>query len=165
MIEIKASGVDGLGDELRGTGERMDRALTAAAWEAELLLQREIKERTPIGATSVARESFIAEPPRRLADGVLGRVQSSAAHIVPLELGTKPHWAPLDPLIDWVKAKFGVTEDAVAEASAKRIQYAIAARGTLGVGMVHLTFRRFGDQVSRIFGKHIAGAVGGAAGA
>lgn len=52
-----------------------------------------------------------------------------APHAPYLELGTRPHWAPLQPLFDWAKRKFQV-EDGEAWAIARAVQVKIARFGT-----------------------------------
>jgi hypothetical protein len=157
MIGAKVDGLDTLGPELRAGGEAVTQAVERATWEALLLLQREIKELTPTAST-LLRQSFLADRPRRAGATVLGRVGSSLAHAAPVEFGTKPHWAPVEPLQDWVRQKFGTTDEGEIERFARRIQFAIAARGTLGVGMVNRTFARYEGWVVDLFRRRIAEA-------
>lgn len=63
--------------------------------------------------------------------GVLGLVGSPKSEVTFVELGTKPHWAPIRPLQEWVEKKFGIS-GGHAWAVAKVIQRNIAARGTQG---------------------------------
>lgn len=150
-------------------GPALGEALRAGIWEASLLLQREIKEATPT-ASNALRGSFIADEPTLAGDVWLGVVGSSIAHAVPVELGTKPHWAPLQPLIDWVRQKLapeagaaGEDREAVIEGIARRVQFAIAARGTLGVGMVSRTFARYQGPVANRIAARVRRALEGLA--
>ncbi|MEQ8605181.1 MAG: hypothetical protein RIB45_17855 [Marivibrio sp.] len=124
----------------------------AAVWQAELLTLREVKELTPVGVGGGGglRGSFFAADPEKTADGVLGMVASPLAYAVPVELGSKPHFPPLDPLIDWVSAKFGV-----GGAEAKSIAYAvalkIAAKGTKGAFMMKGALEKAEPQFPGIF--------------
>jgi hypothetical protein len=124
--------------------------MIAATWQAEMYLQREVSEATPVGAHGLLRRSITAEEPQVLADGVLGVVGSSLNYVEAVELGTKPHWAPLQPLIDWVEAKLGVPAADV-EGVARRIQLGIAHHGTPGYGMFHGAFNRGQETVYRIY--------------
>ena len=122
--------------------------LLAAMTEADMSLLREIVEATP-AASGVARASlFSQETP--IPGGVLGVVGSAMPHIIFVELGTKPHFPPLQPLRDWVRMKFGVTEKesyGIAFAIARKI----AARGTTGAFMFKNTFARLQPQLERMF--------------
>lgn len=122
----------------------------AATWEAELLLQREVQELTPVGATGLLRQSISAREPRRLADQVIGEVGTSIAHALPVELGTRPHFPPIRPLADWAVAKLGVGRD-----QAERVGYLIARkiaqRGTKGAAMFAKAFQANRAQVLRIY--------------
>lgn len=58
-----------------------------------------------------------------------GRVAVDAPHAAVVENGSRPHWPPLQPLIDWAQRKFGVDEDE-AEDIARNVQRTIAFVGT-----------------------------------
>ncbi len=114
--------------------------LVAATWQAVMLLEREVKERTPVGATSLLRESITAFPPEVSIDGVTGIVGTSVAHATPVELGTRPHFPPIAPLMDWVQAKLDINNEKEARHVAFLIARKIAAKGTEGA-------RMFGDSL------------------
>lgn len=114
--------------------EEMRRFLTICG----IHLEAEVKDRTPTGAHQLLRQS-IAHSTQESGDQMLGVVGSPLSYAPAVELGTKPHWAPIQPLGEWVRLKLGITGWR-AEAAAQRIQYAIAHRGTLGVGMFHRAF-------------------------
>lgn len=123
---------------------------------AVMHLQAEVVERTP-KARGALQRSIIGNVLDMPGLGVEGVVGTSLAYAAPVELGTQPHWAPIEPLKDWVRAKAnlegvyfdGVTgkrprnqagrdaKEAAIERIARRIQVSIARRGTLGVGMFH----------------------------
>ena len=125
--------------------------LTGATWNAELLLERETKELTPVGvgAGGGLKGSIAAREPERLADSVSGAVGSPLNYVVPVERGSAPHFPPVQPLIDWARAKFGVGEEA------ERIGYAvarsIAARGTEGAFMFTRALEANRAQIARIY--------------
>jgi hypothetical protein len=98
--------------------------------EATALLEREVKDATPTatGLTRASIGSFITEIP----DGLLGVVGSAQPHVEYVELGTRPHFPPLEPIQDWVRVKFGISEQSEIEAAALAIARKIAARGTSG---------------------------------
>lgn len=126
--------------------------LKAAVYESELYLQREIQEYTPVGAQGFLRESIFPETPQLLGDTVLGVVGSPMRYAESVELGTKPHWAPIQPLIDWVEQKLDIPADQ-SEGVARRIQYKIAHRGTKGSFMFKQAFDKGADTVNRAFEK------------
>lgn len=153
MISIDAHEVIDLSTAWRKAPELVARELTAAVTEAQLLLTREVKESTPAAATGSLRSSIHADDPIRLADSILGVVGTSSAHALPVELGTKPHFPPIKPLIDWVKATgyFSVKNDAHAAGIAMAIARKISWHGTKGKFMFRNTFVANTHQIQTIF--------------
>jgi len=139
--------------------------MTISTDVASQLLEGEIKDLTPVGASGGGggglRDSINAQRPVVLANQVLGAVASSSPYAIPVELGTKPHTPPLQPLMDWVRARLTTVAEADVESVAKRIQWAIKARGTLAVGMFHRGFAysepqllaQYQQGVMRIIGR------------
>ncbi|TXI17632.1 MAG: HK97 gp10 family phage protein, partial [Roseateles sp.] len=80
-------------------------------------LLRETQENTPT-AFGTLRRSFIGQVDvLQTLSAVFGTVSSPLPYAVPVELGTRPHYPPLEPLISWVEVKLGLTgEDAEAAA-------------------------------------------------
>lgn len=113
-------------------------------------LKAEVQERTPTGAHQLLRQS-IGNEVRLQPNTVLGVVGSPLNYAEAVELGTKPHWAPIAPLEEWARLKLGLV-GVKAEQAAQRIQYAIAHRGTLGVGMFHRAYAANLAEISRQFG-------------
>ncbi|MFN3302794.1 MAG: HK97 gp10 family phage protein [Roseateles sp.] len=119
-------------------------------------LLRETQEGTPT-AMGTLRRSFIGRVDvMQMLDAVFGTVSSPLPYAVPVELGTKPHHPPLEPLITWAEVKLGLQDDE-AEAAALAIQRKIGRVGTPGYGMAHFaladgheTIRgEIGDAVKR----------------
>lgn len=108
--------------------EEMERSVL----EALLMLEAEIKENAPVGAHGLLRGSIFHQMSgAALGDGlgVAGFVGSPLNYALPVELGTKPHFPPLEPLRDWVERKLGIDakdSKSVAFAIARKI----AKRGT-----------------------------------
>ncbi len=127
-------------------------------------LQGEVQQRTPTAHGSL-RGSIISSV-QSMPDGigVEGVVGTSLAYALPVELGTKPHMPPIEPLVDWAMQKFGLDEKAARKA-AFGIAYRIAQRGTIGYGMFNRTYaankanleRQAGATVQRIAAR-MAGA-------
>jgi len=150
-LHIDAAEVTDLAHAWRQAPELVAREMTAATTEAQLLLLREVKERTPTGATSALRESIHADAPLRESERIMGIVGTSIAHAVPVELGTRPHFPPIAPLVDWVRAKLGITDDDEATGVAFSIARKIALRGTLAIGMFHRGLTARESDIQRIY--------------
>lgn len=125
--------------------------LSAGVWEAELLFERVVKEGTPVGVGGGAglRGSIAAHLPRRVDNGVIGLVGTSAIHALPVELGTKPHFPPIAPLELWVQKKLGI-EGPEAKGVAFAIAKTIAKRGTKGVKMFEKAFNSTEGSMQQI---------------
>jgi len=140
--------------------------LEAAALEADALLEREVKERMPVGATGGLRASVFSQEQRVGEFGVEGLVGTPMAHAVPVEIGTRPHMPPIAPLVDWVMAKLGISSEKTARGVAFAIAKKISARGTTGQFPFQLTYLEQTPDVLRIFeaaAARIAARSGGAA--
>lgn len=141
-----------------------EKHLAAAMEESLLLLQREVADATPTGAHQLLRKSIVAEPVRRLADGLLGVVDvedragkygSPLNYAVAVELGTQPHMPPLEPLVDWAKAKLGLKGKA-ATAAAESIRWKIFHVGTEGAFMFANTQKKQAGYIQQRFERAVA---------
>lgn len=126
--------------------------LRAATLEATQLLEREVKEETPvgIGGGGGLRGSIAAREPVVSGTGVLGVVGTAQPYAVPVELGTRPHFPPVQPLADWAERKLGVPA-AQARDVGFLIARKIARRGTEGAHMFERAFERVRPQVVAIY--------------
>lgn len=152
-LTIDATEVLDLATAWNEAPELVQRELTAATLEGEILLEREIKDDTPVGVTGQLRASITAFDPVVAGNNVIGVVGTSLAHALPVELGTRPHFPPLKPLIDWVRAKLDVQQEQRAVGIALAIARKIAARGTLAVGMFHRNFNANRFQVEGFYAQ------------
>lgn len=75
---------------------------------ATLHLQAEVQDRTPT-THGTLRTSIIGNV--RPIDGIgfEGIVGTSLSYAIPVELGTKPHMPPIEPLAQWARQKLGAT--------------------------------------------------------
>lgn len=105
-----------------------------AVTEASMLAEREVKERAPTSGAGTLRNSIGALPVTLSGTAVSAGVGTSLSYAAAVELGSKPHWAPIAPLLDWVQRKLGLSGEE-AEGAAQAIQFKIAARGTEGAFM------------------------------
>lgn len=99
---------------------------------ATLHVQGEVQERTP-AAHGTLKQSITSEV-EVLADSVIGVVGTPLSYAIPVELGTRPHFPPVDAIEDWVRVKLGITGPE-ARGVAFAIARKIAARGTQGAFM------------------------------
>jgi len=96
--------------------------------KSTLLVTRTARQRAPIDRGGL-RASIMPEVVIETKK-VIGIVGSNKIHAPAQELGTKPYWAPLQPLINWVRRKGMATGNAI-YAVAKGVQRAIARRGII----------------------------------
>jgi hypothetical protein len=61
--------------------------------------------------------------------------------------GGRPHWAPLNPLMDWLRVTKRVTDKRQLRARAKGLQRFIAAHGTKANPFVQRTRKKMDDRV------------------
>ena len=148
-LDIDASGIANLARAWKRAPEIVIEEMTAAVTGGSLLAEREIRERTPTGATGSLKGSIRSET-RVTATGALGVVSTSIGHAVPVELGTRPHFPPVAPLADWAVSKLGVSREE-AEGVGLAIARRIAAHGTEGAYMFRDGFEAVRPQVERMF--------------
>lgn len=118
--------------------------------EALMLLERETKENTPVGAHGLLRGSiFSVTHLRGQGVEISGEVGSPLNYAVPVELGTKPHPISREgqaALRDWVEKKLGV-DSSRSESVAFLVARKIAKHGTKGAKMLQTAFEKNNGQV------------------
>jgi len=92
--------------------------------------------------------------------GVIGVVGSPMNYAIAVELGTKPHFPPIEPLIDWVKAKLGITSEKAARGAAFAIAKKISMFGTVGQFPFQLASLATEENVHAIYDQAIDRIVG-----
>jgi hypothetical protein len=140
-----------------------NQVLMGAMTEATMLLEREVKEAIPRGATGLTAGSITSDIFSTPA-GVLGVVGSSQPALLFVELGTKPHMPPVAALVPWVRSVLGLAEKE-AKGVAFLIARKIARHGTKAQRPLARTLEANGAQVVRIFedaADRLAGQIGGA---
>lgn len=114
--------------------EVMRDSLLPVITEIDLLMQGELQQQLPRGAGGIAGGAglvgSIFTEEQALADNVIGMVASPLPYAEYVELGTKPHFPPIEPLVDWVMAKLGITDETEAHSVAFLIARKIARVGT-----------------------------------
>jgi len=95
------------------------------------------------------RKSIAAETFER-GSNIIGRVSTPNPYGWPVETGSRPHWAPLAPLVYWAQRKLGLI-GTHAIAAGRRIRFKIAKRGTKGHFMFTKGFRTSKDRIRKMF--------------
>ena len=154
-IRIDAGALAKLSRAWRDAPELVVDEMTTSVWEASLLVEREVKERTPIGVGGGGglAGSIAARDPIVIGEEVIGTVGTALRYAIPVELGRRPgqRQPPLAPLADWAVAKLGVSHDeamGVAFAIARKI----GKRGTTGAHMFRDGAKASQAEVERILG-------------
>ena len=80
--------------------EEIENELLALSLE----LEGRVKSHAPVGGSGLLRGSFVSEV-QRTDFGVAIDVGTPLEYGAYVEFGTRPHWAPIDPLIRWVERK------------------------------------------------------------
>jgi hypothetical protein len=137
--------------------------LVTAQTQATLLLQGELTRPPaqgglPIGAGGAAGLAGSVGTRLEIAGGaVIGWVESSSPHAPHVEFGTKPHWAPVQPLIDWALARLpGVSTEKEARSAAFAVRHKIAKSGTKANPVWQKTYRANLDAVRGLFQAAVA---------
>jgi type IV secretory pathway protease TraF len=100
------------------------RGLRSAARRLEGYTVEEITSSGAVATGELARSASTHD----VSDGAY--VLVDAPHAAAVENGSRPHWAPLQPLIDWVITKRIASDPVEARGIAFAVQAAIARRGT-----------------------------------
>ena len=144
------TGAQELTEAFKKAPEIVEKVGARAIIKATALLEREVKERTPFGVTGLLRQSIAAQKPYRSGvDNMTGVVSSPLDYAVCVELGTKPHYPPIEPIKEWVLKKLELP-DVEAESVARLIAWKIKAHGTKGAKMFAKAFKANKEQVERI---------------
>lgn len=142
--------------------------LETAMTSAVAYLDRETRERTP-AASGALRQAWVSDV-RVLYGAVIGTLSNPLPYAIPVELGSKPHFPPVDAIQNWVEVKLNLY-GSEAESVALSIARKIAQRGTLAAGMAHLALAHGRETVAdefraaaqRIASRLAGGVPGGAA--
>ncbi len=121
--------------------------------DATSLLLREVKMRTPVGATEAARGSIQSAVMmlRGRTVEVRGEVKSALPYVAgPLEHGSRPHWAPIGPIRLWCQRVLGDAGAAYA------VRGAIAKRGTKARWMFRDGYAFSKGKIERILQQGVA---------
>lgn len=160
-VEIALQGFSELAALWQQAPELVQQEMVAAAQESAMLLQREVVERTPQGASSGSglSGSILAQPVTFFEGDVVSLVGTSLSYAVPVELGTKPHFPwdkslpfGLTPLVEWVEVVLGL-EGKEAIGAAFAIARKISQKGTEGKFMFRDGFKASEPYIKQRFGR------------
>lgn len=129
--------------------EESQKARQGRMTEALLLLQREVKAKTPVGAGPIHLRDTIFHKLSMGGTNIIGILSSPLEYGIPVEYGTKPHFPPAGPLQHWVETKLGISGKE-AKSVAYLIARAISRRGTKGAQMFGQGFSENETAVMRI---------------
>ena len=127
QIRLTPYGMDAWTRGLQQAPEMAQREMLAAVAEAVNLLESDVTGRYPV-ASGLTRQDIKGDYFSTPA-GVLGVVGIASPVGAFVELGTRPHWAPIAPLVHWVETVLGIT-GVETFGIAKAIQRKIAREGT-----------------------------------
>ncbi|MGD0020827.1 MAG: hypothetical protein ABSC54_00845 [Smithellaceae bacterium] len=141
MLDISVkTDIKGLQQLSKDFPEASQQARFGRITEALLFLEGAVKQATPVGAGPIHLRDTIfskvdnGEP----VEGILG---TPAVYGLPVEMGARPHFPPVEPIQFWVEQKLGYSGKEAASV-AFLIARAISKRGTKGYGMFSKTFEQ-----------------------
>jgi len=121
QLHISAAGLAALQRGFKEVPVYTRQQLLAGMVEATMLYEREVKEAFP-SVSGLTRAGIFSDAFSTPA-GALGVVGSNSIAAAAVELGTKPHMPPVEPLEAWVVDKLGL-----AGKEARRVAFAIAMK-------------------------------------
>lgn len=127
--------------------------------EADLYVQGELQQQLPRGAGGMSGGAglvgSVTTEEQRLDANVIGMVGSALPYAEYVEIGTRPHFPPLQPIEDWVQAKLGITDERERHNVAFLIARKISVKGTKPDG----TWERVADAAQPEIARRTAEAV------
>lgn len=120
------------------------RELYKALRLSQFAVHGEVVKRTP-HAFGLLRTSIMPDTPVIDGSSITGMVSTPVPYAQPVEYGSKPHWAPIGPLMLWAQRKHGDYRIAFIA------QKAIAKRGTKAHKMFQDGLEAAREYVDRIF--------------
>jgi len=124
-------------------------AKKAKLTEAIELLYAAIVEETPRGAGPVHIADTIFRKVSTSGEQMSGLLGTPAVYGMPLELGSRPHFPPIDPIEHWVERKLGIVGKA-SRSVAFLIARKIARKGTDAAKMFERGFEKKAGSVIAI---------------
>jgi len=133
--------------------EETGRAVESRVTEAVMLLEREVKINTPIGAGPVNLRDTIFGKVVKYGKSITGIVGTPAVYGEAVEVGTRPHFPPIGPIQHWVQNKLGIEDEKKSRSVAFAIARKISKHGTKGAKMFEVAFTENQSKVLAILEK------------
>lgn len=164
-LRIDAREVDAMRVLWARAPELMSEEMLRAVTEADLYIKGQLQQQLPRGAGGLSGGAGLVgsvfNEEERFADRVIGAVASPLPYAEYRELGTRPHFPPIAPLMDWVQAKLGISSDSEKRSVAFLIARKISRVGTAPDGTWERVAaaseseveRRFADAVDRVLDR------------
>lgn len=153
-LEVDAEDLRQVGEDLGKMGRAVQAEIPLKMRKATLILEREAKKQAPVNLGAL--RSSIGSEIEGLGLNTIGRVGSAKSYAPFVELGTRPHWPPLRPIIYWVARKFRATGLRLRRI-ARGVQRGIAARGTRARLFLQGAFEEKRKEVVAVFTDWIKG--------
>lgn len=141
--------------------KRVARALTSMPKTLDRFVQRGAnefaraeKKEAPKALTSLTNS--IQAHKNGIADYSVAPAMKYAAAV---NNGGRPHWAPLNPLMDWLRVTKRVTDKRQLRARAKGLQRFIAAHGTKANPFMQRTRTKMDDRIIALLREGVHAAV------
>lgn len=129
LFSVGLEGAERLAEIWGRAPEALRLELVPALTAAQMLALGAVQEAAPAHQGAL-RASFRALPVSEGEDGAFSAEMGTPLdYALPVELGSRPHFPPLQPLIDWARGKLGL-ESAEALQAARAIQRKIGKHGT-----------------------------------
>ena len=152
-LRIEFQGAAQLQAALARAPEVVNEELQRFMAEATMHLRTEVIDRTPAAAGTL--RASISTDWQSTVGGMLGVVGTPQPYAIPVELGTRPHMPPVQPIQDWVRQKLGLSGK-----EGRSVAFAIARKiskvGTKGHFMFRDAFNDNAEEVQRQFDQTVS---------
>lgn len=109
MFTLQTKNTELIAQLLRKYPQQTVLAMQTAMIETTTYIEARIKNDSP-AATGLLRDSWTSLV--EVSDsGITGIVGTASMYALPVELGSKPHTPPIQPIREWVVLKLGVDDD------------------------------------------------------
>lgn len=148
-IAIDFSALTALRAQVAKAPDVVREELLAAMTEADVKLTAQVQELTPHAHGTLRGSMTHVERVREF--GVEGHVGSPLSYAEYVDLGTRPHFPPVEALMDWVKARFGTQSEREARSIAFLIARKISRVGTKGQNIYGGALAHLAPEIRAIF--------------
>ena len=151
-LRVDTRQIEALGALFARAPEITATELYVSVVEADLLVQGELQQSLPRGAGGMRGGGGLAgsvfTDEQKFDDNVVGLVATQLPYAEAVEVGTRPHMPPVQPIADWVAAKFG-EQGPEGVRIAWAIAKTIAAKGTKPNPVWQRTAERMLPEIQR----------------